>query len=49
VDIDEASGLRHVFEVARNHLKDHKTHPYDVREILLQHQKIDPGYSYAFA
>jgi hypothetical protein len=48
VDIDEASGIEHGFEVMRNHLLNHKTSPYDVREILVAHQSLDPGYSFKF-
>jgi hypothetical protein len=48
VDIDEAAGVEHGFEVMRNHLLNHKTSPYDVREILVAHQSLDPGYSFKF-
>jgi hypothetical protein len=48
VDIDEAEGIEHGFEVLRNHLTDHETSPYDVREILVAHQSLDPGYSFQF-
>ena len=45
IDIDDAGGLAHVFQVLRNHLTGRPTHPYDIQQILLVHQKIDPGYS----
>lgn len=48
-DIDEATGIEHGFEVARNFLKDHTTSPFDVREILIRHQSLDPGYDFEFA
>ncbi len=48
VDIDEASGIEHWFEVARNTLTGHKTHPYDIREILIDHQLISPRYKLLF-
>lgn len=48
-DIDEASGIRHAFEVIRNAVADHTTNPYDIREILLRHQALDPGYDFVFA
>jgi hypothetical protein len=48
VDIDEASGIEHGFEVLRNHLTGHQTSPYDIREILVAHQSLDPGYSFQF-
>lgn len=49
VDIDEASGIEHYFEVARNALVGHKTHPYDIREILIAYNRIDPGYDFVLA
>jgi hypothetical protein len=51
VDIDEASGFEHGFEVIRNALVDGRTNPYLVRELLLlsmDHQSIDPGYDFVF-
>lgn len=48
-DIDEASGIEHGFEVIRNHLFDHTTSPYDIREILIAEQFLDPGYDFVFA
>jgi hypothetical protein len=44
IDIDDAGGLAHVFQVLRNHLTGRPTHPYDIQQILLLHQKINPGY-----
>lgn len=44
IDIDDAGGLAHVFQVLRNHLTGRPTHPYDIQQILLLHQKLDPGY-----
>jgi hypothetical protein len=44
VDIDDAAGLEHVFQVLRNALTDRPTHPYDIHEILIAYQEIDPGY-----
>lgn len=46
-DIDEAQGLEHLFEVMRNAVRG-PTHPYDVREILIAGQRIDPGYRFQF-
>jgi len=45
VDIDDAAGLAHVFQVLRNELTKKPTHPYDIHEILLAYQHLDPGYS----
>jgi hypothetical protein len=46
IDIDDASGLEHVFQVLRNKLSGNPTHPYSIHEILVAHQKIDPGYTF---
>jgi hypothetical protein len=47
IDIDDAAGLGHVFQVLRNSLTGRPTHPYDIHEILVFHQRIDPGYTFA--
>ena len=44
IDIDDANGLEHVFQVLRNHITGSPTHPYHIHDILLRHQEIDPGY-----
>ena len=44
VDIDDAAGLEHVFQVVRNKLSGQPTHPYNIHEILVGYQHIDPGY-----
>jgi hypothetical protein len=44
IDIDDAGGLEHVFQVARNALTGRPTHPYDIQQILIRYQEIDPGY-----
>lgn len=46
VDIDDAGGLEHVFQVLRNKLSGKPTHPYNIHEILVAHQKLDPGYTF---
>jgi len=48
-DLDESAGIEHGFEVLRNHLLDHDTSPYDIRELLLKYHSLDPGYSFLFA
>jgi hypothetical protein len=51
IDIDEASGFEHGFEVIRNAVVDGRTSPYVVRELLLlavDRQPIDPGYDFVF-
>jgi hypothetical protein len=46
IDIDDASGLGHVFQVMRNFLTGRPTHPFDIHQILLLHQRLDPGYGF---
>lgn len=46
IDIDDASGLEHVFQVLRNKLSGNPTHPYSIHEILVGHQHLDPGYTF---
>ena len=46
IDIDDAAGLGHVFQVLRNTLTGRPTHPFDIHEILVFSQKIDPGYTF---
>jgi hypothetical protein len=45
VDIDDANGLAHVFQVLRNQLTKRPTHPYDIHELLRFYQKLDAGYT----
>jgi hypothetical protein len=44
IDIDDAGGLGHVFQVLRNTITNRATHPYDIHELLVYHQKLDPRY-----
>lgn len=46
IDIDDAGGIGHIFQVLRNFLLNRRTHPYDIHQILVFRQKIDPGYSF---
>jgi hypothetical protein len=46
IDIDDAAGLEHVFQVVRNKLSGQPTHPYNIHEILVGYQHIDPGYKF---
>lgn len=46
IDIDDAAGLQHVFQVLRNAVTGAPTHPYNIRDILIRHQEIDPGYRF---
>jgi hypothetical protein len=44
IDIDDAAGIGHVFQVARNHVTAEPTHPFNIHQILIAHQHLDPGY-----
>lgn len=44
VDIDDANGLAHIFQVLRNHLTNRPTHPFDIHQIFARHQKLASGY-----
>ncbi|HSE40714.1 MAG TPA: hypothetical protein VLH08_08115 [Acidobacteriota bacterium] len=44
-DIDDANGIAHIFQVAQHEITNSITHPYDIHQILLHYQHIDPGYS----
>jgi hypothetical protein len=46
IDIDDAGGFEHVFQVLRNKLSGKPTHPYNIHEILVQFQSLDPGYRF---
>jgi hypothetical protein len=49
VDIDDAQGIEHAFQVIRNSVTG-PTNPYDIHEILLQQDPpISAGYEFAFA
>lgn len=44
IDIDDASGLDHVFQVILNAISDMPTPPYNIHDLLMFHQLLDPGY-----
>lgn len=46
VDIDDAAGLGHVFQVVRNSVTGQPTHPFDINQILIHRQALDPGYTF---
>ena len=46
VDIDDAGGLAHVFQVLSHAISGRETHPYDIHEILMRYQRIDTGYRF---
>jgi hypothetical protein len=46
VDIDDAAGFRHLFQVVRNAVTGEPTHPFDIHQILIERQAMDPGYRF---
>ncbi|HZI20455.1 MAG TPA: hypothetical protein VEY09_17870 [Pyrinomonadaceae bacterium] len=46
MDIDDAGGFEHVFQVLRNRLSGEPTHPYNIHDILVATQNLDPGYTF---
>ena len=48
MDIDEAKGIEHAFEVIKNSVAG-PTDPYNVRDILASSQKLRPLYTFVFA
>jgi hypothetical protein len=46
IDIDPASGLEHLFQVIEHAITGIQTHPYAVRDVLIEFQEIDPGYRF---
>ena len=47
IDIDDANGIQHVFQVLKNHFTGAPTHPYNIHEILVRHQHLDPKYTFS--
>ena len=46
MDIDDAQGFEHLFQVVGNALTGLPTNPYNIHEILVEYQEIDPGYRF---
>ncbi len=44
IDIDDADGIQHAFQVVEHTITGGDTNPYDIHEILIYHQFLDPGY-----
>lgn len=44
IDIDDAQGIGHVFQVVEHTIAKTMTNPFDIHEILIAHQFLDPGY-----
>lgn len=49
VDIDDAAGFEHFFQVLGNALTGKPTHPYNIHELLVGFQKIFPKYTLSIA
>ncbi len=45
IDLDDHQGIQHAFDVLEHKLTSNETHPYDIHEILIFFQHLDPGYS----
>ncbi len=43
-DLDDHQGIQHAFDVIKHKLTGTDTHPYDIHEVLVRFQNIDPGY-----
>ena len=49
IDIDDAGGVAHLFHVLDHTITGTVTSPFDIHEILLHHQFLDPGYRLVLA
>jgi hypothetical protein len=45
-DLDDNQGIKHAFDVIRHTLTGSDSHPYDIHQILVKFQNIDPGYRF---
>jgi hypothetical protein len=44
IDIDDHQGIEHAADVLKHKITGKDTHPYDIHEILIYFQGLDPGY-----
>jgi len=44
IDIDDHSGIRHAWDVLKHIVTRTETDPFDIHEILIATQNLDPGY-----
>lgn len=44
IDIDDHQGTEHAADVLKHKITSKDTHPYDIHEILIYFQGLDPGY-----
>lgn len=47
IDIDDHQGVQHAFDVIQHTVTGKDTNPYDIHEILVFFQQLDPGYTFA--
>ncbi|MFQ5738098.1 MAG: hypothetical protein ACE5JX_03740 [Acidobacteriota bacterium] len=47
IDIDDHQGIEHAADVLKHKITGKDTHPYDIHQILVFFQGIDPGYDFA--
>ena len=47
IDIDDHAGIQHAADVLKHKITDSDTHPYDIHDILVLFQGVNPGYSFA--
>jgi hypothetical protein len=47
IDIDDHAGIKHAADVLKHKITDTDTHPYDIHNILVLFQGVDPGYGFA--
>jgi len=45
-DLDDNQGIKHAFDVIKHKLTGRDSHPYDMHQILVKFQNIDPGYRF---
>ena len=46
IDIDDAGGFGHIFQVLRNKLSGKLHYPYNIHEILVKAQQLGLGYTF---
>ena len=44
IDIDDHQGVQHAFDVLQHAVTGKDTNPFDIHEILIFFQNLDPGY-----
>lgn len=44
IDLDDHSGIQHATDVLKHKITNKNTDPYDIHQILIYFQGIDPGY-----